>query len=269
MSRRPTMTDPVLARPPSRLLWAGAAALAVLLHAGAIAAVLFEAPPEEGADLGAPAIEIGIELAAPRQEPSELPPGPESDSSAASTASIQQRVAPEEVKPEERDTPTEAAEAERVVAPQPTETPKEEQAVAQQQTEASSDSVAAEAKAAPSLEAAREAPKSTAPVPGTGESVVRARTTWQRQLVAHLDRNKRYPPGAARRGAEILVSFTLDRMGRVVSASLLKSSGDSAFDDAALGMVRRADPVPAPPPLVADEGLTFTVPVVFRAKGRG
>lgn len=33
--------------------------------------------------------------------------------------------------------------------------------------------------------------------------------------------------------------------------------------------MRRADPVPAPPPLVADEGLIFTMPVSFRIKGRG
>jgi periplasmic protein TonB len=32
-------------------------------------------------------------------------------------------------------------------------------------------------------------------------------------------------------------------------------------------MVRRSDPVPAPPPLVADDGLSFTVPVIFRVKG--
>ncbi|WP_375459976.1 energy transducer TonB [uncultured Enterovirga sp.] len=259
-----------LARSPSPLLWGSAAALAVALHAGALAAMLLQAPPEEdGSDLGAAAIEIGIELAAPRQEPSNLPPGPESDSSAASTASIQQRVAPEEARPEEQDIPMAAEEPDRVVAPQPAETPKEEQPVAQQQTEASSESVAAEATAAPAVETPREAPVAKAPAPGSGSSALRVRTTWQRQLVAHLDRNKRYPPGGARRTAEILVSFTLDRTGRIVSASLLRSSGDPAFDDAALTMVRRADPVPAPPPLVADEGLTFTVPVVFRAKGRG
>jgi periplasmic protein TonB len=32
--------------------------------------------------------------------------------------------------------------------------------------------------------------------------------------------------------------------------------------------LRRADPVPAPPALVADEGLTFTLPVQFRSKDR-
>jgi periplasmic protein TonB len=33
-------------------------------------------------------------------------------------------------------------------------------------------------------------------------------------------------------------------------------------------MVRRSDPVPAPPPLVADEGLNFTLPVIFKIRGR-
>jgi periplasmic protein TonB len=32
--------------------------------------------------------------------------------------------------------------------------------------------------------------------------------------------------------------------------------------------VRRSNPVPPPPPDVADEGLNFTLPVIFRIKGR-
>ena len=32
-------------------------------------------------------------------------------------------------------------------------------------------------------------------------------------------------------------------------------------------MLQRADPVPAPPPLVADEGLAFSLPVIFHVKG--
>jgi periplasmic protein TonB len=32
-------------------------------------------------------------------------------------------------------------------------------------------------------------------------------------------------------------------------------------------MTRRSDPVPAPPPPVADQGLVFTMPVQFRIKG--
>ncbi len=67
---------------------------------------------------------------------------------------------------------------------------------------------------------------------------------------------------------EILVRFELDRTGHVLSASIAKGSGDASFDEAALAMMRRADPVPPPPARVADEGLRFTMPVLFRAKGR-
>jgi hypothetical protein len=33
-------------------------------------------------------------------------------------------------------------------------------------------------------------------------------------------------------------------------------------------MLRRADPVPPPPPLIADDGLNFTLPIVYRIKGK-
>ena len=40
-----------------------------------------------------------------------------------------------------------------------------------------------------------------------------------------------------------------DRLGHVISTRIVESSGDTAFDAAALDMVKRSDPVPAPPPL--------------------
>jgi TonB family protein len=98
---------------------------------------------------------------------------------------------------------------------------------------------------------------------------MRIKAAWQKQLVAHLDRHKRYPAEAARRSVELTVSFTLDRMGHVVAAQVIRGSGDAGFDAAALSMMRRADPVPKPPALVADEGLNFTLPVIFRARDRG
>jgi TonB family protein len=107
-----------------------------------------------------------------------------------------------------------------------------------------------------------------APAQGTGESARRIRATWQKELVAHLDKHKRYPAERSLKAAEIVVSFTLDRLGHVVASSIIKGSGDTAFDEAALAMVRRSDPVPPPPPLIADEGLSFSLPVVFRVKGK-
>jgi len=144
----------------------------------------------------------------------------------------------------------------------------EEPKIAAVQAAASTESVAAEATATPSSEAIPEGPRSVAPAIGTGETARRVRATWQKALVAHLDKHKKYPSERQQKAAEIYVRFTLDRLGHVLATSIEKSSGDTAFDAAALAMVKRSDPVPAPPPLIADEGLSFTLPVIFRVKGK-
>jgi TonB family protein len=137
------------------------------------------------------------------------------------------------------------------------------------QQSASTESVAAEATAMPSVEAAQEAPRSVAPAQGSGQSAQRMKVTWQKELVAHLDRHKRYPAERQQKTAEITVNFEIDRTGKVLAVSVVKGSGDAAFDEAAVAMVRRSDPLPAPPPLIADEGLSFTLPVIFRVKAKG
>src|SRR5438270_98134 len=128
--------------------------------------------------------------------------------------------------------------------------------------------VAAEATATPSSDNIPQAARSVAPALGTGDTARRIRATWQKELVAHLDKHKRYPAGRTLKSAEIVVGFALDRKGHVLSASIVKGSGDTAFDEAALAMIRRSDPVPQPPPVIADEGLNFTLPVIFRIKGK-
>jgi periplasmic protein TonB len=120
----------------------------------------------------------------------------------------------------------------------------------------------------PSSEALPEGTRAVAPVHGTGASDQLARATWQKELVAHLHRHLRYPADRSQQKAESVVGFVLDRMGHVLSARIVKGSGDAAFDEAALAMVKRSDPVPPPPAAVADEGLNVTVPVSFKVKGR-
>ena len=68
--------------------------------------------------------------------------------------------------------------------------------------------------------------------------------------MAHLERRKRYPPGAQARGERgtVYVRFTIDASGNVQSVSLSRSSGHAELDQEVLAMVRRASPVPAPPP---------------------
>ena len=247
--------------------WALAAFVAVLLHAGAAGCVALSLHAgEDDPELGAQAIAIGLDMSAPWTEPSDLPPGPEAADAAASTAQVEQKAKVEDsVLPKEQ--PVESPDPDRVVAPDAAKMPKDEEPkVTAQAAATSAESVASEAAAPPPSETAPVAPQSLAPAIGIGDSARRVTATWQRELVAHLDRHKRYPAGTPPRTAEILVGFTIDRTGHVLRSEVVRSSGNRAFDDAALAMMRRSDPVPAPPPLVADESLSFTVPVRFRAK---
>jgi protein TonB len=254
---------------PSRRLWILAGVGALALHIGCAALAIAHMQTDDPDDsLGAPAIEIGLEIMAPKVEATDLPPGPDTDASVASPALAEQQAVVKDTDLPQA-VPTETEDPDRIVTTNDTKKPeKEEQEVAAVQTQASTESVAAEATATPSSEAIPEGPRSVAPALGTGESARRIRATWTKELVAHLDRHKRYPAERQQKTAEIVISFELDRTGHVVSTSIVKGSGDAAFDEAALAMVRRSDPVPQPPPLVADEGLNFTLPVIFRVKGK-
>src|SRR3979411_2559223 len=213
---------------PSRRLWifAGLGALALHVGGGALAVAHLRANDLDES-LGAPAIEIGLELMSPHLEATDLPPGPDADASVASPALAEQKA---EVKETElpKDVPTETEDPDRAVTPDDQKKPKEDDAkLAAVQTSASTESVAAEATATPSSEAIQQGPSSVAPAQGTGESARRMRATWQKELIAHLDKHKRYPASRSQKSAEIVVGFALDRMGRVLSASIVKGSGDA------------------------------------------
>jgi protein TonB len=265
LSGETEMSDLDIEQKPSRRLWFFAGVTALALHVGAALALSHLQADETDDAPGAPAIEIGLDMMSPRVEATDLPPGPDADASVASPAQAEQKA---EFKEAElpKDTPTEAEDPDRAV--RPNEKPvEEEKKIAAVATSASQESAAAEATATPSSEAMRQGPRSVAPAQGTGDAA-RLRATWQKELIAHLEKHKRYPERGLK-SVEILVSFVLDRKGHVLSASVVKGSGDPAFDGAALAMLRRSDPVPRPPPLVADEGLNFTLPVIFQANGRG
>ena len=100
---------------PSRRLWIFAGATALALHLGGVALAVAHLQTDDDDDfLGAPAIEIGLELASPHREVTDLPPGPDTDASMASPQLAEQKA---EVKETDlpKDTPTEAEEADRVV----------------------------------------------------------------------------------------------------------------------------------------------------------
>jgi protein TonB len=153
------------------------------------------------------------------------------------------------------------------VTPNDSHKPKEDDPkIAAVQTSASTESVAQEATAAPAVEDVPEGP-SRAPAQGVGKSLQRQRASWFAELGAHFEKHKRNPQLEKFKNTKVVVNVTFDRMGHITSSSIAESSGDAAYDEAAMAMLRRSDPVPKPPPLIADEGLTYTLPVVFRVKG--
>lgn len=262
------MSDLGLDQKPSRRLWIIAAAVALALHAGG-AALAFAHLRADAADeeLGAPAIEIGLEMMSPRLDPTELPPGPDTPAAVASPAIAEQKA---ELKETElpKDTPTETEEPDRVVTPNNSSKPKEDDTkVATVATSASEELAAAEATAMPSVDTAPVG-ASQAPVQGVGKALERMKTSWFAQLGAHFDKHKRNPPLQKFRDAKVVLDVTFDRLGHIVASRIAESSGDAAYDEAALAMLRRSDPVPKPPPLVADEGLRFALPVHFGLPGK-
>jgi periplasmic protein TonB len=251
----------------SRTVWVRAALGALIIHAGVAALVLGSIENDSNDELGAPALVIGVDLLAPRRDPSDLQVGPDADASAPAPVEVAQKAIVKQTDlPKEASTETDNPDF--VASPTDAKKPDDDPKTPTAQAQPFEQSVANEATAVPSPETASQSKLSTAPSLGTGTSVVRERVTWDKQLAAHFDKYKRYPADRAMQAADVVVTFVLDRMGHVVSSRIVKSWGDAAFDEAALEMLQRSDPVPPPPPLVADAGLNFTLPVIFHVKGQ-
>lgn len=91
---------------------------------------------------------------------------------------------------------------------------------------------------------------------------------WQSRVLAWINRHKRYPNGAKSRREEgvVQVAFAINASGSVVAASVARSSGNPELDRAAVEMVRRASPVPAPPPEIASGRMSLSLPVHFNLR---
>lgn len=108
----------------------------------------------------------------------------------------------------------------------------------------------------------REAPRAAAAQNSAGAAASVSPARWQARVASHLERRKRYPSAARRQGQQgtAQVRFTIDASGNVQSVSLVRSSGVALLDEEVVALVRRASPVPAPPPGV---NRTIVVPIRF------
>ncbi|MEG3149299.1 energy transducer TonB [Sphingomonas sp. ZT3P38] len=87
---------------------------------------------------------------------------------------------------------------------------------------------------------------------------------WQRQVVAQLTQNQRYPPAALHKGAQgtAHIRFRVDRTGRILTARLAHSSGTAELDAAAVESVRGARLPPMPAGMTGPVDLVL--PLTFR-----
>jgi TonB family protein len=252
---------------PSKRLWASAAIVALALHLGGAAlAVAHLHTDEDDGTLGATAYEIGL-FSSPHVEQNDLPPGPDTDASAASPQLNEQKA---EVKQTDlpKDKPQEAEDPDRIVTQNESNKPKEDDPkIAAVATAASTESVAQEATSRQTLdENAPEAEKAKAPNLGIGKDKGKLSADWGRQISAYFELHKRYPKVKKNKNATVKVSLTLNRLGNVVQVGVLESSGDAAFDEAAIAMIRRSDPVPRPPAELTDDTFSYTLNVNFNEK---
>ena len=139
----------------SRRLWILAAVAALALHLGCGALAFVHLRGNDSDDyLGAQG-DVSIELTSASEEDTDLPPGPDTDTSVASPAIAEQKT---EVKPTDlpKDTPTETDDPDRVVTTNDSKKPTDDDPkVETVQTSASEESVAQEATARQSIEGER------------------------------------------------------------------------------------------------------------------
>jgi protein TonB len=217
--------------------WAVAALVVVGLHLlGAVMLRGWQIPvtPHE---IVPAAIMMDLEPVPLRQEPAapEEPPPPEPE--IVDAPPLPAEVVPEVVLPQvvPKPKPVERKRAERVSAQPAVATP------------------------APAVEAPA-APPHPAPAMTTD-----AMARFQRLLSSHLEREKRYPRASQQHREQgiVLLRFTMDREGKVLAARIERGSGFAALDQEVLGLVQRAQPLPALPPEIAAAQLELVVPVQF------
>ena len=112
------------------------------------------------------------------------------------------------------------------------------------------------------------APVGEVPAAAPVVSQVALVAAYQAVLSAHLERYRRYPPGARQRREQgvATVRFTVDRGGRVVALAMAGASGFAALDDEALATLRRAEPLPGIPAEVTAGELEFVLPLRFQVQ---
>ena len=256
--QRTPLAPPVRGRP----LWRLAALLTALMAHGALAASLWaylhQAPPQlPRAEDQAIVIEM-VSIAAPAAVTSPAPSDP-----VVQPAAKPELAAPAQAEPHPQ---SQMAERLRQDAEAPSRAvPHPSPRAAQTDRPAAKSTARHDPPAKPKRQRLAAAAtnantvESTPPAARSGDNSQRSTMDYAARIAAHLMRHKRQPGGNERAG-RVSVAFSLDRTGRLISASIA-AAGAANLNEAALATVRSAAPFPAPPADVRK--LTFVVPIRF------
>jgi periplasmic protein TonB len=237
--------------------WLFSSAAVVLAYASVTVAHLawHESHNVEAAEpSGAIVVELAPMAASPNDIATDIAPGPEQAMSEA-----QPTPKPEEKQPDETPDLPQAENLDAAAEP-PIKT--ETKVTPQQQASAPTTTV-------PPAISEQKAVVPTAPTQGRPDAKNAAAViTWQTQILALIERNKRYPDAARSRREQgtAHVAFTLDRKGLVVNAHLRQSSGVTTLDDEALALLKRAQPFPVPPTTIPGDVVVVRLPIRFTVK---
>ena len=260
------MSDVELEPRPARRLWILAAVAALALHLGGAALALANLRADDGDEgLGAAGAEFAVEMTSPPVQESDRAPGPmDSEEQEERPALPEQKAETKETElPQDR--PQQAEDPDRLVTENKAKKEQDDDpkiaAVETPAMEASQKSVAMERQTFE--DATREAEKAMAPVLGIGKDILRLTTDWNRKISAHLKLHQINPEGRENSNQKVKVSFSINRRGNVLSADVVQSSGDAAYDTAAIAMVRKSDPFEPPPAGLTEDHFDRTVEISF------
>ncbi|OKO81787.1 energy transducer TonB [Bradyrhizobium sp. NAS80.1] len=250
----------------SRRLWILAAVAALALHLGGAALALANLRADEGDEgLGAAGAEFAVEMASPEAQESDMPTGPIDSEAQEERPELPQQKAETQETELPQDRPQQVDDPDRIVT--------ERKAKKEQDDDAKVAAVETPAmEAAPKQidmvrqtfeEATREAEKALAPVAGIGKDILKLTMDWNRKISARLKLHQINPEGKENSNQKVKVSFSINRRGNVLSADVVQSSGDAAYDAAAIAMVHKSDPFEPPPAGLTDDHFDRTVEISF------